>query len=290
MAVNVIDLHHANRRAQPLKKLRTLFAHHDRFLVCMYDVYYDGNGKVSVTLDYMDRGSLSDAVRDYDRMPVPVVRHVVRDCLSGLSYLHRNRVMHGAFKTAKIFLSRRARSDKLSDYGFVRNLVQSASFATFLGTLVYMSAERLHSGIYIFVSDVWGLGISLFECIRGDYPFEKQAYYFGYIESTMASPTTLIAGLASPALVGFISQCTCIVPDSHATVSALHKHPWLNTGTTTPATTPPEDEGAAGSQALCNAERVAFVAWLDRMDEVGAAAGRCAAAALDSARLHRPRR
>jgi hypothetical protein len=273
MAVKVIDVYDQKKRAQLTKELRTLFSHDNRYLVRTYGAYYDGEGYVRVTLEYMDRGALSDAIRNYGRASEAVVRHIARDCIGGLSYLHRNRVLHRDFKTANILLSRRARSAKLSDFGLVRDLVPGASYVeTFVGTLAYMSPERLHGSNYTLASDVWGLGISLLECILGDYPFEKPANYFGYLESTIASPVELVGDLASADMVDFLTQCTHVEAGERATVSQLRRHHWLTGGLD-------EDMRGVGSQELRDADRAEFLTWLDGMEDVAKAADAAAATA-----------
>jgi hypothetical protein len=276
MAVKVINVYDDEKRTQMHKELRTLFSHNNRHLVRSYGAYYDGAGYVAVTLEYMDRGALSDAVGKYGEIPEPVVRHIARDCLGGLLYLQKNRVLHRDFKTANILLSRRAGSAKLSDFGLVRDLIPGASTAqTFVGTLAYMSPERLHGSGYTYASDVWGLGISLLECILGRYPFEKPATYFDYLESASASPCDLVGDRVSAEMLDFVLQCTQLEPARRATVRELLGHRWL--------------VGDGGGQTARDADRAQFLGWLNGMADVSEVAAAAAAAASDSSQLRADR-
>lgn len=255
MAVKVINVYDHSKRKQLVKELRTLLSHNNRYLVRSFGAYYQ-SGYVKVTLEYMDRGALSDVVEQHGEITEPVVRHIARDCLAGLLYLHKNRALHRDFKTANILLSRRAGSAKLSDFGLVRDLMPGASTVqTFVGTLAYMSPERLHGSGYTYASDVWGLGISLLECILGRYPFEKPASYFDYLDSTKMSVWELVGDRVSKEMLDFVSQCTVVEPTERATVVHLLNHPWLV-----------GNFGRSSSQKTAEADRKQFVEWLDGMD------------------------
>jgi serine/threonine protein kinase len=260
MAVKEINVYDEAKRNQLLKELETLISHNNRYLVRSYGAFYDGEGLVHVTLEYMDRGALSDVVRRTGPVPEPVIRHVARNCLRGLSYLHNNRVIHRDLKTANILLSRRAGVAKLSDFGLARDLVPGASKAdTFVGTLAYMSPERLHGSVYTYASDIWGFGISLVECVLGRYPFEKPQSYFDYVAAVRTNPWELVGDLASPAMLGFVERCTKLDPTERSTVQELLQHDWLNGSE--------EDERSTGGGT--EEDGLQFRTWLDAVPEIG---------------------
>lgn len=43
--------------------------------------------------------------------------------------------------------------------------------ATFVGTVTYMSPERIRNDSYSYPADIWSLGLALFECGTGDFPY-----------------------------------------------------------------------------------------------------------------------
>lgn len=233
MAMKVVNVYDKEKRNQLLKELETLSTHISRYLVRFYGAFYDGSGAVHIALEYMDHGCLSSFVQKVGPIPERVVQMIAIDCLRGLRFLHRHHVLHRDFKTANILLSRRLCCAKLSDFGLARDLNPGVSrVETFVGTVAYMSPERLQGSKYTYASDIWALGVSLVECLLGRYPFNKPQSYFDYIDATMS--TNMWAGLrhsgvsVSDLAKDFVAQCTHTDPNRRPDSSRLLEHPWLS--------------------------------------------------------------
>ena len=86
--------------------------------------------------------------------------------LCGLSYLHSKNQIHRDIKPANILLNSKGEV-KLSDFGIARELLEEEDFSsTVIGTLSYKSPERIISRQYGFKSDIWGIGLTLFEVCK----------------------------------------------------------------------------------------------------------------------------
>lgn len=240
LAVKEINIYDQDKRNQLRKELVTLISLRSRFLVRSFGACYDGNGGVHVALEYMDRGSLSDIVAQQGRIPEVVTCKIAEHCIRGLVFLHKNHILHRDVKTGNILLSRKLCRAKLSDFGLARDLKEGKSSGegkddgegssvtrTFVGTIAYMSPERLNGEEYTYASDVWGLGIAVMECIMGRYPFEKPQSYFDVIDAAQSAPATLIEGEVSEELVDFIRVSTHVDPNQRPKVSELLEHPWI---------------------------------------------------------------
>lgn len=228
IAVKEINVYDEEKRNQLKKELQTLFNHQSRFLVRSFGAFYDGEGVVHVTLEYMDRGALADIVRDRGRIPEPVICKIAEHCLRGLGFLHDNHILHRDVKTGNILLSRKLCRAKLSDFGLARDLEEGSSVTdTFVGTLAYMSPERLYGSGYTYASDIWGLGISLLECVLGKYPFEKPQSYFDYLDAAQSNPSSLVENEVSPELLDFIRKCTDVDPKARPRARELLEHPFI---------------------------------------------------------------
>nr|APP89573.1 mitogen-activated protein kinase kinase 1 [Neoporphyra haitanensis] len=243
MAVKTVNVYDEEKRKQLLQELGALTRHVSRFLVRFYGAFYDGSGAVHIALEYMDCGALSDAIAVAGRVPEAVLNQVAVHCLRGLRFLHRNHVLHRDLKTANILLSRRLGRAKLSDFGLARDLHPGVSKAdTFVGTMAYMSPERLQGERYTYASDVWGLGVSLAECSLGRYPFPKPQNFFDYIAaahedvlggvSDFGPHSTSSGGGADDVVLSddardFLARCTAVDPADRPTACALLEHPWI---------------------------------------------------------------
>lgn len=213
IAVKRINVYDKDKRTQLLKELETLMSYDSRFLVRSYGAFYDFEGVVHVTLEYMDKGALSDVLEVCGNLPEEIISHIIEHCLRGLMFLHDNHVLHRDLKTSNVLLSGRVCRAKLSDFGLARDLNPGVSKVdSFVGTLAYMSPERLHGSEYTYASDIWGLGICAAECYLGRYPFDNTQSFFDYVEAAQSNPATLLVG-ASAECVDFVCQCTN--PDPH---------------------------------------------------------------------------
>ncbi len=232
VAMKTVNVFDKALRAQLLKELQTLSRHISRYLVRFYGAFYDGSGAVHIALEFMDRGCLHSFVKNHGPIPEHVVRVIAADCLRGLRFLHKHHVMHRDFKTANILLSREQACAKISDFGLARDLNPGKSLVnTFVGTIAYMSPERLQCNEYTYASDIWALGVSLAECIMGKYPFAKPQNFFEYIHVTqncnLFQQGNKELACISENAKSFILLCTNTEPKNRPTAEQLLDHPWL---------------------------------------------------------------
>jgi serine/threonine protein kinase len=63
---------------------------------------------------------------------------------------------------------------KLTDFGISKQLEKTYAITnTFVGTLVYMSPERINGKNYSYLADIWALGIILVEFATGNHPYVR---------------------------------------------------------------------------------------------------------------------
>ena len=157
-------------RRQILVELRTLHEAHAPGIIDFHGAFYE-EGTVNIVLEWMDCGSLADAAR-HGPLAEPMLRKVARDCAAGLAFLHRElKVVHRDIKPGNVLLNS-ARQAKLADFGMSGQLASTlARLASWVGTAAYMAPERIAGADYSFDSDVWSLGVTLWECAMGAFPY-----------------------------------------------------------------------------------------------------------------------
>ena len=96
------------------------------------------------------------------------VEEIARQTLLGLEYLHvTKKIVHRDVKPSNILVDTDG-SAKISDFGVSGRLADSvAKCDSWVGTVTYMSPERISGEAYAFDSDVWSLGLALLECATG---------------------------------------------------------------------------------------------------------------------------
>ena len=102
--------------------------------------------------------------------------------LNGLNYLHKKHVMHRDIKPANILLNKNG-AVKLADFG-VSGIMENTrdGLMSFVGTMNYMSPERLKGDTYYAETDLWSLGIILVECATGSCPYPTSYGFWQLID------------------------------------------------------------------------------------------------------------
>lgn len=92
--------------------------------------------------------------------------------VAGLVYLHKTlRIVYRDIKPNNLLLNSRGEL-KISDFGVSGQLTSSVSNClSWVGTVTYMSPERIKGDSYSYDSDLWSLGLTLLECALGRYPY-----------------------------------------------------------------------------------------------------------------------
>lgn len=88
-------------------------------------------------------------------------------CLA-LEHVHSHKILHRDIKSENIFLS--DGRIKLGDFG-ISKLIEDSVAKTFIGTPYYISPEIVQNLPYSYKSDIWALGVVLYEMCTLKYPF-----------------------------------------------------------------------------------------------------------------------
>jgi mitogen-activated protein kinase kinase 1 len=72
---------------------------------------------------------------------------------------------------------------KLTDFGITKQLDETSGLArTFVGTMTYMSPERMEGENYSFAGDIWSVGIIVVEMMTGVYPYPETKGFLEMLE------------------------------------------------------------------------------------------------------------
>ncbi|KAG9443047.1 hypothetical protein H6P81_018901 [Aristolochia fimbriata] len=202
-------------------------------VVCYHSFYH--NGVISLVLEYMDRGSLADVVRQVKTILEPYLAVVCQQVLKGLVYLHNERhVIHRDIKPSNLLVNHQGEV-KITDFGVSAVLASSMGQRdTFVGTYNYMSPERISGKTYDYSSDIWSLGLVILECAIGRFPYipsEKEEGWLSFYELLEAivdqPPPSAPADQFSPEFCSFISACIQKDPQDRMSSLDLLSHPFI---------------------------------------------------------------
>ena len=171
-AKKVINLGCSDKeRTQILMEIRTLHKSHVPGIIAFKNAFYADNA-VHIVLEYMNCGSLASVVQRSGPLPEQLLARVTSDVLGGVDHLHRVlKVVHRDIKPANVLLNDNTEV-KLADFGMSGQLANTfGRLASWVGTAAYMSPERISGASYSYESDIWALGVTLWECSVGRYPY-----------------------------------------------------------------------------------------------------------------------
>jgi len=156
------------------------------FVLALYDAFTNPKtGLINLVIEYMDGGSLRDLVKCGGCSDEVVLSDIASQVLEGLKYLHEHNQMHRDIKPGNILLNCMGRV-KVADFGTSKAMDGTAvKFAnSFVGTVTYMSPERIVGEAYGFPGDIWSFGVTMFTVAEGEFPFKGDDLgYWGMISA-----------------------------------------------------------------------------------------------------------
>jgi serine/threonine protein kinase len=139
-----------------------------------FDAVFDGD-RPHVVLEHLEGPRLSTLIRKYDWLPPEQLLPLALQLSSAVHYLSHERVCHLDIKPSNVIMSGPPR---LIDLSIARTVERAARHGRGVGTDNYMSPEQCDPDRFGPVgpaSDIWGLGVTLYEAATGELPFTKSS-------------------------------------------------------------------------------------------------------------------
>jgi serine/threonine-protein kinase len=138
----------------------------------LYD-FTEVDGQPCIIMEYVDGQTLAERIRPSGPMALAETVYIFQAVVEAIAYIHGNGVVHRDIKSNNIKVSS-AGEVKLLDFGIAKSEASQQLTATgsVIGTLEYLSPEQLMGGVADARSDIWALGVLLYEMAVGRVPFE----------------------------------------------------------------------------------------------------------------------
>src|ERR1041385_450917 len=157
-------------RVQLLREARAAAAIHHPNVCTIFDVQEVGDQEFLV-MEFIEGGSLRTAI-DAGPLEFPKAIKIVIQVAEGLRAAHKKGISHRDIKPENIMITTDGIA-KIADFGLARKIEQKvdSELSTISGTVAYMSPEQLQGQPVDQSTDIWSLGIVLYEMITGQRPF-----------------------------------------------------------------------------------------------------------------------
>ncbi|MCI0713028.1 MAG: protein kinase [Chloroflexi bacterium] len=164
------------------------------YIVPLYDYWRDPNGAYLV-MRWLKGGSVKDLL-ERGPLDLPAAVRIMNQVCSALSLAHKNAVIHRDIKPGNILLDEEGNA-YLSDFGIAKDFLKFDSNTQpedIIGSPKYISPEQARSEAVTPRTDVYSLGVTLYEMLAGEHPFPN-ANMYDIIYKHLNEPLPLLASL-----------------------------------------------------------------------------------------------
>ncbi|CAD8046461.1 unnamed protein product [Paramecium sonneborni] len=229
VAIKVIDkallktpLHHALLTSE-IEALSTLDS---QYIMKLYKVFQTQNNTYLIT-EFCEDGDLGSKLNKIGKFSEQQTQNIVFGLVKAYKLLKQNGIIHRDIKPANVLLSQ-CGTPKLADFGFATTpnsppLLPNVN----VGSPLYMSPQALKNNKYSDKSDIWAIGVSAFEILYGQVPWQATS------EKELAQKMVNVplqfpsSTKVSQECKEFLKRCLTVNENERASIEELEKHPWI---------------------------------------------------------------
>ena len=228
--------------------------------VCRVHDVVEADGLRFIAMEYVDGEDLASLLRRVGRLPAAKATQVARDMASGLAAAHDRGIVHRDLKPGNVMIDGKGRA-RITDFGLAS--LAGHGEGTISGTPAYMAPEQVTGGAVTLRSDVYALGLVLYELFTGKRVYDAPSYGERRSQrpATPRPPSTLAPEI-EPGFDHLIASCLAADPEArpasaHAVLALLPGGDALDAALAAGETPSPEMVAAATETGVIPA-RVAY--------------------------------
>ena len=126
-------------------------------------------GTLFLVMEWVEGTSVARRLDDESPLSATVSTGVARQVLGGIAHAHEHQVLHGDISADNILLS--GKIAKITDFGMARTVHVAEHGARRIGNPYYLAPEQFHAEA-VFASDVYGVGVVLYQMLTGRLPYQ----------------------------------------------------------------------------------------------------------------------
>lgn len=181
-------------------------------IVNLLDIGEDGDTRFLV-MEYVEGSTLKDLIHEYGKIPAREALRLVLQALAALGHAHQKRIVHRDIKPQNILVDLQGQV-KITDFGIAR-MTDSATVTVndgnIMGSVHYFSPEQAQGHAVGEASDLYSMGIVLYEMLTGRVPFDGDTPVSVAMQhvNELPKPVSTYAQDVSPAVEQVLTKAMC---------------------------------------------------------------------------------
>ena len=194
-------------------------------IVTVYDIGALNDGTIYMAMEFIDGKNLKQIVSQTGPFPTKFLIQIAMHACRGLQYAHENGIIHRDIKSSNMMIAKKDKTLKICDLGLAKFASEDRNSTQAVGTPYYMSPEQVLGNEIDARSDIYSLGVTLFELSTGVLPFVKGDLPYKHVHEAPPAPRTFNQQI-NPDLEAIILKMMEKSPDNrypscNAVISAL---------------------------------------------------------------------
>ena len=168
-----------------------------------------------LVMEYIKGHTLRDVIKSKGALPPRLALALIDPVVEGLGAAHAAGMIHRDIKPENVLIADDGRI-KLGDFGLARAVTTSTSTGALIGTVAYLSPELVLGNQADARSDIYSVGIMLYEMLTGQQPFNGEVpiqVAYQHVNGTVGPPSALVPGLAAE-VDELVQWCTANDPEN----------------------------------------------------------------------------
>ena len=182
-------------------------------IVNVYDVG-DENGIYYIVMELVEGITLKNYIERKGRLTIKEATSIAIQVSAGLDVAHNNHIVHRDIKPQNIIISREGKV-KVTDFGIAKATTSQTTTSSAMGSVHYASPEQARGGYVDHRSDIYSLGIVMYEMVTGRVPFDGETAVtvaVKHLQEQMVPPSKYCPEIPY-SLEQIIKKCTEKSPD-----------------------------------------------------------------------------
>ncbi|AYV79137.1 MAG: serine/threonine protein kinase [Faunusvirus sp.] len=198
-------------------------------IVKFIDVIKDDED-IYIISEYCEGGTLSKLLKK--SLTEQDAKLLIKQLANGLQYLHNNCIIHRDLKPENILLTNSGQI-KIADFGFAREYSENTMMNTICGSPLYMSPEVLLKNKYNAKTDLWSVGVIMYQMIYYNHPYNHPKNIIELLKNIKSRKIDYTTKSVSPECYTLLTGLLAVNPNDRISWDEFFNSSWITSSANT---------------------------------------------------------